>query len=131
MTQFLNWRLQDNKIISGNTLIPLDSVSYVGYLAEENPNKMKFLIAGGGIILAGLVSFAIQALMAIVLIAIGAGLIFLALQVTEEYRLYSQSGAFLHIKEVGGSGTSQLSKFNEFASEVIAMRDLYIKSLHS
>jgi hypothetical protein len=132
MTSFKGWELRDNKIISGHIHVPLDSVSYIGYAVRENPNKLKLTIIGVAIALGGLFSFSFSSPVGMILLIAGGICIFLAYQVEKDYRLYSQSGAYLVINEggtQGGENDSDAIAFDTFATEVISKRENYLKSL--
>jgi hypothetical protein len=127
---FKSFKLEDNRVVlASQSMIPLDSVSFISYGVHQNPYKTPLLIVG---IIVVIVGFFIgsdrytSALHVIPVIGFGALLILAAFYKSAQYQIVSSSGRELSIN--ASSDVGEQREFIKFSYQVLDAKEKYIKS---
>jgi hypothetical protein len=119
--------VRDGDVIGPEGRIPLDQVS--ACIARSTPKNMTFIIIGAVIALAGLgMLFKDGGMVSLLVIAAGAGLLYLGLRTLSFFRVYSTSGEPLTVlaSAVDLSGSMQ-TEFEQFSANLLELRRQHLR----
>jgi hypothetical protein len=125
---FKSFKLEDNRVVlASQSMIPLDSVSFITYGVHQNPYKTPLLIVGIIVAIVGffLVSDRYTTGQGIAAIIVGILLILAALYKTSQYQIVSSSGRDLSIDAT--SDVTEQREFIKFSYQLLDAKEKYIK----
>ena len=128
---FKSFKLEGNRVVlSRNSMIPLDSVSFITYGIRQNQYKVPLLILGVLLVLVVLIGAYVMPFMffnikGVFILSIGLLIILAALYKTSHYQIVSDSGRYLSID--ASSDESENQEFVKFSSQLLDAKEQYIK----
>ena len=124
---FKSFRLVGNRVLSENSMIPLDSVSFVSFGERDNPYKFPLLVIGAIVIIAGFIitSLSYDKMPGILTIIVGILFIVGALYKKAQYQITSDSGRSMMVESSSNEGEN--IAFGAFATRLLDAKEKYMK----